>query len=237
MGSTRLPGKVLMPLAQTTVLGCVLSRLYKSRALDGVVVATSVDRDDDAIELEARRLGADVWRGSAADVLDRFAGAASAHAARTVVRVTADCPLIDAGLVDDMLHLYGDGSRFDYMSNTLVRTYPRGLDAEVFSAHALEHARNAADRGYEREHVTPYLYGHPEVFRLHAYVDPAGNDRSSMRWTLDTPQDYAFLRTVYERFPGRAPAQVAVVDVLDLLAREPSIAHVNALVRQKATVE
>ncbi|MFN2448651.1 MAG: cytidylyltransferase domain-containing protein [Candidatus Baltobacteraceae bacterium] len=232
MGSTRLPGKVLKPLAKTTVLGCVVDRLKASRKLHAVVVATSSDREDDAVVHACKALGVAAVRGSAQDVLARLTHAARSSAADTVVRITADCPLIDGTLVDDMLAEFSIRS-CDYLSNTLVRTYPRGLDAEIFTFEALARADREASRPYEREHVTPYLYQHPRLFRLHPYVDSSGADRSNMRWTLDTAQDYTFVQAVFAAIPFRSPRDVTTRGVLALLRAHPSIAQINAGVRQK----
>jgi spore coat polysaccharide biosynthesis protein SpsF len=237
IGSTRLPGKVLLPLAGTTVLGCVVQRLSLCVNLDELVVATSTAALDDPVAEEANRLGALVWRGPAEDVLARFCGAAAASSAAVVVRITSDCPLIDGVLVDEMLGEYGDGRDCDYFSNTLVRTYPRGLDAEIFSRSALDLANKDAREPFQREHVTPFLYQHPEVFRLRSYVDSSGADRSHMRWTLDTSEDYAFLQAVYERIPHQNPSDVTTADVISLLSAHPSIARINADVRQKSLGE
>lgn len=231
MGSTRLPGKVLMPLGGTTVLGCVIERV-RSAALDDVVVATSRLPDDDRVADFAAASGARVWRGDERDVLGRFQGAAADVDAEIVVRVTADCPLIDGALIAQMLGDFDHGDPADYLSNTLTRTYPRGLDAEIFTRAALDRAAAEARLPYEREHVTPYLYRHPEIFRLVAYTDPSGADRSSMRWTLDTPEDYAFLRAVFDRLAVQAAA-VSTGAVLEILEREPALTSINAAVRQK----
>jgi spore coat polysaccharide biosynthesis protein SpsF len=236
MGSTRLPGKVLMPLGGTSVLGCVVDRLRACAALDEIVVATSMLSGDDAVVAEAERLGVAAVRGSADDVLARFADAAHRSDADVVVRITSDCPLIDGELVDAMLHAYA-AEPCDYLSNTIVRTYPRGLDAEIFPYAALERAHLEARAAYEREHVTPYFYGHPELFALQNYADPAGTDRSHLRWTLDTAEDYEFLRRVYEMCEYTRPRDVTMASVLRVLDEDVSLLAINAGVRQKNLVE
>jgi len=232
MGSTRLPGKVLLPLAGTTVLGCVVERLSRCGSLRGIVVATSELAQDDPVVEEAERLGVRSARGDADDVLARYCDAARAFGADPVVRITSDCPLIDPGVVDAVVAAFAAGD-CDYASNTIDRTYPRGLDVEVASFAALERARRDASDGYEREHVTPHLYRHPESFRIRSYRDPEGADRSALRWTLDSPEDYAFVRAAYAACPHVKPGDVRTADLLAALARSPGLAAINADVRQK----
>lgn len=236
-GSTRLPGKVLMPLGGSTVLGCVVDRLLPARFVDEIVIATSTEKADDALERHAQELGVRVFRGSAQDVLARFYGAASAFRGETVIRITADCPLIDGTLIDAMLEAFAKTPGRDYLSNTLERTYPRGLDAEIFTIQGLEWVHREARAPYEREHVTPYFYQHPEIFTLHSYTNPDGMDYSQHRWTLDTPEDYAFLQALYDRCPHSAPRDVKTTQVIALLEREPDIMQLNARVPQKVLGE
>lgn len=232
MGSARLPGKVLLPLGGTSVLGCVIDRLQACSMVNGIVVATSTLTADEAVASEAARLGAQTYRGSADDVLDRFAGAARAAQAGVIVRITADCPLIDPGLVDEMLEAYASAAA-DYMSNTMPRTFPRGLDVEIFSASCLERTALLASEPHQREHVTPYIYEHAETFALRGYINPDGTDNSAMRWTLDTPDDYVFLQAVYESAHPKRPRNLATSAVLDVLARHPQLSQLNAHVIQK----
>ena len=232
MGSTRLPGKALLPLGGTTVLGCVVDRLRAGKELHDIVIATSIDPSDDAVVREAQRLDVRISRGPLSDVLGRYAEAMHAVDADPVVRITADCPLIDGTLIDTMLASYRL-QPCDYFSNTLERTFPRGLDTEIVAARALEVARTEADRPYEREHVTPFLYGHPERFALRSYVAADGSNRSDLRWTLDTPDDYRFLQCVYETVVHVRPRDVTTQSVLDALERDPALRGINATVRQK----
>ncbi len=233
MGSTRLPGKVLLPLGGTTVLGCVIERLAVAQRVDAIAVATSTLRQDDAVVREAQRLGALVHRGSASDVLARFAGAAQETNAAVVVRVTADCPLIDGALIDRMLESF-ESEPCDYLSNVMPRTFARGLDAEIFTRDTLEVVRERARQQYEREHVTPYIYEHPDEFSLRGFVDKSGADRSNLRWTLDTEQDFEFLQAVYAAFASVGPSAVATADVIALLERRPELLALNAAVKQKS---
>jgi len=198
MGSTRLQGKILLPLLDRPMLFRVMRRVARARRLDRCVVATTVDPSDDPIaELAAR----EAWwlvRGTVGDLLDRYVMAARAHEADVVVRITSDCPLIDPELIDETLEVFASGD-CDYAATGLEpRTFPRGLDVEVISRAVLEQAwRDDADPAW-REHATPYIYRHPELFRLCRVASEV--DGSAHRWTVDTPEDYELVRRIYEAF-------------------------------------
>jgi spore coat polysaccharide biosynthesis protein SpsF len=232
MGSTRLPGKVLKDLAGKTVLARVIERLRSCRLLDEVLVATTDSPADDAIVEECGRCAVPSFRGSEQDVLDRYYQAAQQAKADVVVRVTSDCPLIDAGITDKTIQAFLD-SRTQYASNSLVRGYPRGLDTEVMSFAALESAWRQARHAYERTHVTPYIYEHPAEFKLLSVAADA--DYSHHRWTVDTAEDLEFVRSIFARL-GENP-NFTWRDVLDLLAREPQLVEINRAVPQKALQE
>ena len=229
MGSTRLPGKVLMTVGTEPVLARVVHRLRRAALIDGIIVATSDRPADDAIVRECNRLQVACFRGSENDVLDRYWQAAQWCGAEAIVRITSDCPLIDAELVDETIQAFLSHSA-DYTSNALERTYPIGLDAEVFTIATLERTWRAAREAYEREHVTPYIYEHPELFRLVSVRDE--RDYSAYRLTLDTHEDLQLIRTIYSRFEGRD--DFGWQDVLALMEREPELAQLNARVLQKA---
>ena len=234
MGSTRLPGKVLLPFGAGTALESVVRRVRAVHALEMVVVATSTDPADDAVAEECRRIDVDSFRGPVDDVLGRFHGAAMEFGAQAVVRITADCPLIDPGVTGAMVSAF-PGAGVDYYSNTVQRTFPRGLDTEIVTSAALKRAFLEAKETFEREHVTPYFYRHPELFAIKAYLDPAGADRSGMRWTLDTSEDYAALSAIVNGFPKNA--QPGYAEILDFLKGHPEIGEINANVRQKSLGE
>ena len=220
MGSTRLPGKVLEDLAGRPVLGWCIERLRRASSLDGVVVATSTLPADDAVAALCERLGCRVFRGSENDVLARYAHAASAAGWEHVVRVTADCPFVDPQLVDALVAAYLQ-SRADYASNCTVgeRTYPIGLDLEVFSAAQLQRIHGLASLPYDREHVTPYFYTHPAQFELLG-VPSEDVDHSQHRWVIDTPQDLAFARALAAQFEG---CDFSWTDALRAVEREASL--------------
>ncbi len=232
MGSSRLPGKVLADLAGRTMLARVVRRARRATLIDQVVVATSVGPGDDPIVEECDRLSVACFRGSERDVLGRFHRAAIAFSADAAVRITADCPLIDPVVADAVIRAFLDAGP-DYASNTLRRTYPRGLDTEVIAASALARAWRDARHPYERTHVTPYIYQHPEQFRLLAVTGP--EDLSGGRWTVDSQEDLEFVRTVYRRMPG--DDEFSWRDVCRLLADEPTLSAINRNVRQKELVE
>jgi spore coat polysaccharide biosynthesis protein SpsF len=232
MGSSRLPGKVLLPLADDHALGLVIRRLQSVARLDDVVVATSTSVSDDVIADAARARNVRVVRGSEHDVLARYAAAVAQTRADIIVRITADCPLLDPTLVAEMILGYGAcQSPVDYYSNTIERTYPRGLDVEIVPGATLLLADREARADFEREHVMPFIWQRPERFRIVQHHEHGGCDRSAMRWTLDTQEDYTFLRTVFERL-GDAGSHDRE-SVMALLAREPAIAALNAHVAQK----
>jgi spore coat polysaccharide biosynthesis protein SpsF len=230
MGSTRLPGKVLKDLCGETVLARVVNRTRRATLLNEVVVATSVQPADDAIVQECGRLSVACFRGDEADVLDRYYRAAEKFSADAIVRITSDCPLIDPEVSDKTIRAFLD-QHPDYASNVLQRSYPRGLDTEVMTFAALQSAQREARDPYQREHVTPFLYQHPDRFRL---VSVTGDrDYSHYRWTLDTREDLEFLRAVYAR-RAEAP-DPAWQDVLRILEGEPDLAAINEHVKQKTT--
>ncbi|MBI4327439.1 MAG: glycosyltransferase family protein [Chloroflexi bacterium] len=234
MGATRLPGKVLRPLCGQSVLGHVVARVQAARRPDGLLVATTEAAGDDVIAAECVRLGIGCFRGSEQDVLARYQGAARASGAEAIVRITADCPLFDGLLLDQMLAVFLEanqaGITVDYLSNVLKRTFPRGLDAEICTSAALERAHREATQLFEREHVTPFLYRHPELFRLRSFE--GATDLSAHRWTLDTPEDWEFIEAVYEALP-RGEEMFSTADVLKLLKEKPELTKINAHVEQK----
>ena len=230
MGSTRLPGKVLKDLGGETVLARVVNRLRQTRLISELLVATTDQPADDAVVAECRRYSVAVFRGDQEDVLDRYFRAAQQAKADIVVRITADCPLIDPEITDKTIAAFLE-TRPDYASNALVLTYPRGLDTEVMTFAALERAWREARKLYEREHVTPYIYEHPTEFKLLSVTDDV--DHSDHRWTVDTAEDLDLVRAIYARLPNTSRWR----DVLALLEREPALMALNRSIKQKALHE
>ena len=228
VGSTRLPGKVLADLGGRTVLARVVTRLRRARLLDDVVIATSVLANDDAIARECERLGTPCVRGSEDDVLERYYRAAKSVGADAVARITSDCPLIDPQIVDETISALQAGHA-DYASNIFPRRYPRGLDVEVFTATALAQAWEHARESHQREHVTPYFYENPGLFRLVSTKN--SQDHSQYRWTLDTREDLELIRSIYLHFGNRD--DFSWEDALELMKKEPQLAELNSHVTQK----
>lgn len=231
MGSTRLPGKVLKDLAGKTMLVRVAERVSQISQINELLVATTDRPADDVIVEECRKHSIKVSRGDQDDVLDRYYRAAQLAKADVVVRITSDCPLIDPEISGKTIGAFLE-SQPDYASNVITRTYPRGLDTEVASFNALARAWQQARKPYERQHVMPYIYEHPESFKLLSVT--GDEDFSSYRWTVDTAEDLEFVRAVYDHF-GDAPFQWK--HVLSLLVRHPELMELNRSVPQKAPQE
>lgn len=232
LGSTRLPGKVLLPLGDAPVLTHVMRRAVRATTVGEAAIATTTDRSDDPLVAMAEREGWPVTRGSVDDVLDRYLAAARAHDADLVVRITSDCPLLDPGVVDEVVTAALDGA-WDYTANTIEpRTYPRGLDTEAIARTALARAWAEDDDPAWREHVTPFLYRNPDTFRLRAVRSPV--DHSAHRWVLDTPADYELL----QRIVGALPRDDAPwTQVLALVEAHPEWQELNRDVVQKRVPE
>lgn len=213
-----------MDLGGMPVIDRVVARARRATRADDVWIAITDHESDDVLEEHVRTLGAPYVRGSLDDVLARYAQAAEASTADVIVRITCDCPLIDPGVIDTVIDGFQSTPGLDYCSNTLVRTYPIGMDAEVFSRHALERANEHATDQHEREHVTPHLYQHPDRFRLQNVEAPAWAHWPQLRLTLDEEADLWLLRKVVERVGPDAGLR----QVLDLLRAEPALVALNA---------
>lgn len=233
MTSTRLPGKVLLPLAGEPMLTRLIERLRRVEQSDGIVIATTANASDDPIAALCAQLGVPCHRGSEHDVLSRYADAARLHGADVVVRITSDCPLIHPALVDQVIAAYEEGDS-DYVSNMLPPTWPYGMAVEVFSAEALQQAHAEATQPAEREHVTPFLYWHPERYRLRNVASPV--DLSHHRWTVDTPEDYELVRRLFETLHPINP-EFTQDHILTLLDAHPDWMTLNQHVQQKPATE
>ena len=232
MSSSRLPGKILMDIAGEPMLMRVVERARQAKSVDEVIFATTTDPTDDPVAEYCRSNAVACWRGSLPDVLDRFYQAARHFKAETIVRLTADCPLLDPGLVDETVALFRSRGA-DFATNRLPppyqRTYPIGLDCEVCTFAALERAWQQAAAPHEREHVMPYLYEIAGRFKV-AVLD-YGINYGSLRWTVDTAQDLEVVRQVYQRMAGKA--NFTWLDVLAIFEREPNLAKINAQVEHR----
>ena len=230
MTSSRLPGKVLLEAAGKPLLEHMVERLRRSRTLGEIVVATTAEASSDPIAALAQRLGIGCFRGSEDDVLGRVLGAAQAYDAELIVETTADCPLIDPNVLDLVVERFRDGD-VDYCSNTLERTYPRGLDVEVFPTAVLAEVAGLTDDPADREHVSIYIYEHPERYRLRSVVSERP-ETAELRLTVDTSDDYELIRAIFEALHPRDPA-FGLDAILALLAERPELAALNRHVEQK----
>ncbi len=223
LGSRRLPGKSLLDLAGKPLLQQVVERMRACRGIEDIVLATTGEPEDRPLLDLALALGADAYAGSVDDVLDRMYHAASLARAEVIVRITGDDPLKDPGVTDMIIDRLLHGG-WDYASNTIVPTFPEGVDIEVFTCEALGRAWREARLPSEREHVTPFIWKHPDRFRTLNVTHTV--DLSGLRWTVDYPEDLAFVRAVYgELYRGSVFGMDAV---LALLERRPELARLNA---------
>lgn len=230
MSSTRLPGKVLAPIGDSTLLGYLLERVRRASELDEVVVATSTSPDDDRIAAWCAAGGTTCYRGDLEDVLERFHGAAIESRAGIVVRLTADCPLIDPRIIDAVVKFRREHD-LDYAANTVPPencTFPDGMDVEVFTATALEKAWREATLPSEREHVTFHLWHHPDRFRCGRLDLP--RDRSDYRLTVDHPEDLDLVRALVAAIGPTA----GMDEILDYLDAHPEIMNKNRGIARNA---
>lgn len=234
MGSSRLPGKVALPLCGAPLLVRMLERVRAASTPFALCVATStLPADDEVVEM-ARSAGVAVFRGDAEDCLGRHLGAAHAFGARVVVKVPSDCPLIDPEAIDVVLGAFaaasasgGAGGAWDFASNLHPPSWPDGNDVEVMTVDALEVADREARRSLEREHTTPFFWEQPARFRL-GNVRRRGLDLSrTHRFTIDYPEDYRFVRAVFEALYREGQAPFGMADILELLASRPEVAALN----------
>ena len=234
MGSTRLPGKVMRTLCGDTVLAHVVSRVKACSLVDEIVIATTVSTSDDVIATEAEKRNVRFYRGSEENVLERYYLAAKQYSADIVIRVTSDCPLLDPSILSSMLEEFVSKQSavvsIDYLSNSLVRTYPRGLDVEIFTFTALERAYLEATQHHEKEHVTPYIYQHPEIFTVQDYI--GGVVLSSYRWTLDTEEDFRLIDEVYSALYSEGRI-FKMDEIMALMEERPELKGINAHIEQK----
>lgn len=229
MGSSRLPGKVLMDLAGETMLDRVISRCLRASSINEVIVATTMKTEDDAIEKLCKRRKINIFRGSENDLLDRYYQAATKFKANIIVRITADCPIIDPGIIDKVVSEFLNFGPLDHASNDLgPQTYPHGLGVEVMSFDALRRAWVEDNNYLWREHVTPYFFRNPGKFRLFASVND--KDFSSYRLTVDTMEDFCLMEKIYNFFRHD---NFTWLEAIDLLEKNPEWKKINQWVEQK----
>jgi spore coat polysaccharide biosynthesis protein SpsF len=230
-GSTRLPGKIFKDLSGKPVLWHVINRLSNSKLCNKFVVATTSEPDDDAVEIFCVENNFSYYRGSTENVLSRYYETAKVFGAEIIVRITSDCPLIDPQIIDKMLtSFFDDEPKAEYMSNVFPRTFPRGLDTEIFSLGVLEKAYKNGVTQNELEHVTPYIYQHPELFKIRNFANEM--DLSFHRWTVDTAEDYDLLKKIYDASYTKGKI-ILLNDVLKLFEQYPDWININKHVQQK----
>lgn len=231
MTSTRLPGKVLKEVFSKPLLEYQIERLQRVKFADQIVVATTTNDTDQPIIDLCDRLSIPYYRDSEDDVLTRYHGAAIVHQADVIVRVTSDCPAIDPQVIDQVIQFYIDEyPKYDYVSNCLERTYPRGMDTEVFTFKALDEAFHQATAQQDREHVTPFIHQQTTKYQL-GQVNYC-EDQSNHRWTVDTSEDFELIRRIIEALYPLKP-EFSLEDCLELLAQHPEWIVINKHIEQK----
>ena len=231
MGSSRLPGKTLVPILGRPMLERMIERLQRSQRMDEIVVATTTEPEDAAIEELTRRLGVGCFRGSSEDVLDRVLRAAQTYEADVIVETTGDCPVIDPAVVDRVVETFASGG-YDFVSNVLEWTYPRGLDVKVFPTRVLAEVAELTRDPADHEHVSLYIYEHPERYRLRNVAAPPDACRPDLRLTVDTEEDLALIRTIYESLYPRKP-DFDIFDIVELLDAQRELVALNAEIEQR----
>lgn len=233
MGSTRLPGKVLKRLGDKTVLEQVIFRAEQAVSRENIIIATTENDADLPIVHLARRLGVKCARGSEHDVLSRYYLAARHYEVKNIIRITSDCPLIDPYIIKNIIeqfHQQGLHERLAIYSNTRQRTFPRGLDVEMFSFTALEKAYREGRTAFQREHVTPFLYDSPEI-NVHHYLNEV--DFSKYRWTLDTIEDWDLLDYIFKNLL-KQNKMIDTQNVLELFKMQPDLIKINEHIIQQS---
>lgn len=229
--SSRLPGKTLLEICGKPTLEHIIERLKRSNYIDEIVVATTVNPDCQPIEDLTKKLGVGCFRGSEEDVLERVLKAAKLYKADIIVELTGDETLIDPKIVDETIECYLNNN-FDYVSNERNRRYPRGLDTKVFATSVLEEVSRLTNDAADHEHVSLYIYEHPERYSLGSVEAPEELNHPDWRWTLDTKEDLEFLRSVYEALYS-SKKDFDSYDILKLFEKKPHLLEINTHIKQK----
>ncbi len=229
IGSTRLPKKIFLPLSGKPILWHVYQRVKRSKMINDVIIATTDLPEDDLVENFCIENKINFFRGSSDNVLSRYYFAAKQFQSEIIVRITSDCPMIDSNIIDEIIKLFLVENA-DYASNVLERTFPRGYDTEVFSFNALEKTFFEAKQNFEREHVTPFIYNHPEIFKLVSYK--TDKHYSSLRLTIDTQEDYNLIKIIFDSLFG-VNNFFGLNDVINFLKTKPELLKINQHIEQK----
>ena len=224
MTSTRLPGKVLKEVLGRPLLGYLIERVWCCKRIKDVILATTLNTQDDPIAKLGNEKGINVFRGSEKNVLERFYKAAKTFNSKHIMRITADCPLVDPDILEMLIEYYFSKT-FDYVSNGVDPTLPDGLDAEIFTFEALDYASKRAVLPSELEHVTPYIRNHPEIFKTGSWA--YHENLSHLRWTVDEKEDFEFVKQVIESlYPVNRNFRMN--DVLEMIRQRPELTQINA---------
>lgn len=230
MQSNRLPGKVLMEVLGKPLLELMIERVRRARRIDEIVIATAHDSSCDPIETLANRIGVRCYRGSEDDVLDRVLKAAASVEADVIVELTGDCPLIDPSIIDQVVDVYCT-SEVDYCANVLKRTYPAGMDTQVFAYSVLQEVSYLTREPSDREHVSLYIYTHPERFTLKNVESGLPPELTDWRLVVDVPEDFELIRRIYESLYPSNP-EFTLNDIRDLMVQHPRWLEINSRFRK-----
>jgi len=231
MGSTRLPGKVMKDLKGKPVLWHVIKRVKQAENIDQIIIATTTHKRDTIIFEKAKEWGVNAYQGSEEDVLARYYEAANKYEIDTVIRITSDCPLVDPQVIDEIVEYYNN-DEYTLVTNAGSdlnnRTYPRGLDTEVFSFEVLEKAYNKAEKKYQREHVTPYIYENYDDI----YYYKSNKDLSNYRLTLDTKEDFKLIKVLYDKLYN-GNHDFYLNEIIKVLNKNKELLKINQKIKQK----
>lgn len=230
MGSTRLPGKVLLPIVGKPVIELLIERLKIAKKINNIILATTTKPEDDVIEKFCRENNIKCFRGFSEDVLGRVYCAAKRYNSDIVVEVTGDCPLLDPWLIDECIHIFLK-SDYDYLSNFIEQTYPPGIDVQIFKFRVLGEIEHLAKDERFREHVTLYILKHPEKYKLYNVTAPAELCCSDWHLELDEHKDYELIKKIYENLYPKNP-KFSTMDVINLLKANPDWLKINADVKR-----
>ncbi len=231
MNSSRLPGKVLLDAAGKPMLERMITRVRRVPSITDIIVATTKNPVDDPIAALAHQLKVKVYRGDENDVMSRVLEAAQTYSVDVIVELTGDCPVIDPEIIENVIQAYQIDD-VDYCSNTLTRSYPIGMDTQVFSTSVLADAFSRTDDPCDREHVSRYIHRHPKLYTLKGVVADGERYAPNLRLTLDTKEDLLLLRAVFEKFADSNPA-FTLDDILVLLKMQPELSKLNSHIEHR----
>jgi spore coat polysaccharide biosynthesis protein SpsF len=231
MNSSRLPGKVMLPILGKPALQLLVERLRRAKSLDGIVIATTTHPADAVIERLAAKLGVGCFRGGEEDVLERVLLSAQSAQADVIVEITGDCPMLDPEMVDAVVESHRTG-KYDYVSNVIGRPLPLGLSVQAFATAVLAEVAQLTQDPADREHVSLYIYEHPERYRLHTVIMEEAEKHNDIRVTLDTAEDYALIEALFEALLPTNPT-FTFRDVVELCRRRPELLELNRHIVQK----